>query len=44
MKDSIFYLFVLLALGAILNTFSLFKNDNYDEESDGYVVFQLLIL
>ncbi len=32
MKDSLLYLSVLLALRAIITTFSLFKNDNYDED------------
>jgi len=35
MKDPILYLSVLLALGAILTTISLFENDDDDDDGDG---------
>ena len=41
MKDNILYLSVLLALGAIFNTISLFENDvdNYDVDGDDILSF-----
>ena len=35
MRDPILYLSVLLALGAILTTISLFENDDDDDDGDG---------
>ena len=35
MKDPILYLSVLLALGAILTTISLFEKDDDDDDGDG---------
>jgi len=35
MKDPILYLSVLLALGAIFTTISLFENDDDDDDGDG---------
>ena len=35
MKDPILYISVLLALGAIFTTISLFENDDDDDDGDG---------
>ena len=35
MKDPILYLSILLALGAIFTTISLFENDDDDDDGDG---------
>ena len=35
MKDPILYLSVLLALGAIITTISLFEKDDDDDDGDG---------
>ena len=47
MKDPILYLSVLLALGAIFTTISLFENDDDDDDGDGdnilaFPAFELL--
>ena len=36
MKDPILHLSILLALGAIFPTISLFENDDEDDNGDGY--------
>ena len=47
MKDPILYLSILLALGAIFTTISLFENDDDDDDGDGdnilaFPTFELL--
>ena len=38
MKDPILYLSLLLALGAIFTTISLFENDDDDDDGDGDII------
>ena len=38
MKDPILYLSLLLALGAIFTTISLFENDDDDDDGDGNII------
>ena len=41
MNVPIFYLSILLALGAIITTISLFENDVYDDDGDGENILSL---
>ena len=41
MNDPILYISVLLALGAILTTISLFEKDDDDDDGDGDIILSI---
>ena len=44
MRDPILYLSILLALGAILTTISLFEKDDDDDDGDGEIILSTTAL